>query len=255
MAIRVMTKVWDEGPDDRTETIVLLCLADHANDDGKCYPSITRIAERCRLSRQGTMNALGRLEDDGWITKHSGGGRGNPNHYTIHLGRFDKGSSSLDGKEDLKGQADKEKGQADKEKGQADKDKGSSSLDGNRQEPANNRKGSARTREGGDEQGEEKNQDRTRDEDPPGVEVWVDVTGERPNIATRGNLQAAFTREDAPRWDEDTFRDVLREAYQNVDRDAHRVRIGYLMSSYQRALPEGKNGQDVEYNARGYQIQ
>jgi len=87
------------------------------------------------------------------------------------------------------------------------------------------------------------------------VEVWVDVTGERPNAGSRQSLKDAFTRSDAPPWDEDTFRKALREAYQNVDLDAGRVRIGYLMTAYQQKLPESKNGKETEYNARGYRIQ
>ena len=180
MAIEVMTRVWKEGPEDKTETLVLLYLADKASEDGtKCYPSISRIADRCRLSRQGAMNVLARLEDKGWITKHSGGGRGYPNHYTIHLNRFGKKSSPDDKKrqpEDEEHMADKakgsssftvlpkgssrltvltkgsscldglsnQKGKADKEKGKADKAKGSSCLDGNRNRTVNNRQNTPR---------------------------------------------------------------------------------------------------------------
>ena len=82
----------------------------------------------------------------------------------------------------------------------------------------------------------------TRDGDPPGVRVWVEVTGERPTISTRETLKNAFTRDDAPRWDEVTFRKVVREAYQNVGRDAGRIRIGYLMTSYEKMLARQGDG-------------
>ena len=143
MSIRYMTKVWDAGPEDRTETMVLLALADHANDDGRCYPSISHLADKTRLSRQGLCNALDRLEDDGWISRERGGGRGNPTHYTLQDQRFGaspKQSSQVDGKNDVNSQADTVNSQA-------DQDKQSTSLDGNRQEPSKNRQSRAPARD------------------------------------------------------------------------------------------------------------
>ena len=121
-----MTQVWDNGPEDRTETMVLLALADRANDDGtSCYPSLTEISARCRLSRQGTVNVLDRLEDNGWLSRDRGGGEGNPTHYYINAERLRQSSSLTE--------SDSQDSQADKVDSQADKDRQSSWLDGNRQ--------------------------------------------------------------------------------------------------------------------------
>jgi hypothetical protein len=108
---------------------------------------------------------------------------------------------------------------------------------------------SARVREGGveDSRFEQDPDEETpceedppiREDDPPGVEVWVDVTGERPTIQTRENLKNAFTRENGPRWNAPVFRQTLREAFQNVNRDPRRIKIGYLMSSYEKKLSRG----------------
>jgi len=108
---------------------------------------------------------------------------------------------------------------------------------------------SARVREGGvedsrfeqdpDEETACEDDSPTRENDPPGVEVWVDVTGERPTIQTRENLKNAFTREDGPCWNMPVFRKTLREALQNVNRDPRRIKIGYLMSSYEKKLSRG----------------
>jgi len=81
-----------------------------------------------------------------------------------------------------------------------------------------------------------------REDDPAGVRVWVDVTGERPNIQTRQTLRDELTREDGPLWDEDVFRKVLREAWNNVGRDPDRIRVGYLMTSYEQALAREAGG-------------
>jgi hypothetical protein len=96
-----------------------------------------------------------------------------------------------------------------------------------------------------------------REDDPPGVRIWTEVVGERPTIGTRNELKDAFTGSDSPRWDDQTFRKTLREAYLNVGRDAHRIRVGYLLTSYEQHLARGGDSMpdpDVEFNARGYPI-
>lgn len=97
-----------------------------------------------------------------------------------------------------------------------------------------------------------------REEDPLIVRIWINVTGDRPNIATLNELRDAFGSDDSPRWDKDTFRKTLKEAYLNVGQEAHRIRIGYLLTSYEQHLARGGDSMtdpDVEFNARGYKIQ
>ena len=185
-----------------------------------------------------------RLEDKGFLTVDENGGPGGTNNYQLHPAR-------LEGRTECTGE-----GEHRSPGGEPDDGKGRSTFARNRQEPSDNRQESARVRE----------------DDPAGVKVWVDVTGERPNAQTRMALRDELTREEAPLWDEEMFRKVLREAWLNVGRDAHRIRVGYLLTSYEQALARkaGTNGgrqttedgkiqgepePDVEYNARGYPIQ
>ena len=51
MCIRIMTRVWDEGPSDRAELLVLLALADFADENGYCWPSIATISAKVRIPR------------------------------------------------------------------------------------------------------------------------------------------------------------------------------------------------------------
>jgi len=140
MSIKLMTQVWEHGPEDRTETMVLLALADRANDEGtSCYPSLTEISQRCRLSRQGTVNVLDRLDENGWIERERGGGEGHPTRYHLDADRLRQSSSFTE--------SDSQDSQADKEDSQADTGRQSSWLDGNHHEPSGNRQG-GRTREG-----------------------------------------------------------------------------------------------------------
>ena len=70
------------GPTDR---LVLLSLADHAGEDGTCYPSIARLCQRTGLGERAVQQALKRLREAGKLTAKMGGGRGNSTLYTITL--------------------------------------------------------------------------------------------------------------------------------------------------------------------------
>lgn len=70
------------GPTDR---LVMLALADHAGDDGICYPSIARLCQRTGLGERAVQGIIKRLKDAGHITAKIGGGRGNATAYTIRL--------------------------------------------------------------------------------------------------------------------------------------------------------------------------
>lgn len=65
-----MTKVWEWSRTEGAELLVMLALADHADDDGMCYPGIERIAKKCRISGRSvqrhikTACELGELQVD-----------------------------------------------------------------------------------------------------------------------------------------------------------------------------------------------
>lgn len=44
MSIRIMTEIWEYSPSSGTELLMMLAIADHANDDRECWPSIARLA-------------------------------------------------------------------------------------------------------------------------------------------------------------------------------------------------------------------
>ena len=83
MSIRVMTEVWHNGPPGATDCLLMLALADYANDDGECWPSIEGLARKARLSERGVQTALRRLESAGWIEIEPGGGRKRCNLYRL----------------------------------------------------------------------------------------------------------------------------------------------------------------------------
>ena len=83
MSIKIMTLVWQNGPEKQSERFVLLALADYANDDGECWPSIAGLMQKTCLSERGIQSVIRRLCADGWLEIEAGGGRRNCNLYTI----------------------------------------------------------------------------------------------------------------------------------------------------------------------------
>lgn len=74
MSIRLMNFAWDSAVS-IAQKIVLISLADQANDDGACWPSTERLTRRCSMDRRTVQRALSGLEDEGYIQRHERPGR------------------------------------------------------------------------------------------------------------------------------------------------------------------------------------
>lgn len=86
MSIRIMAAVWDHAEAEGGELLVLLALADHAGDDGWCYPSVAGLAQKARLSTRQVRTCIRRLEAKGLVLCPSKtGGRGGTNRYRVTL--------------------------------------------------------------------------------------------------------------------------------------------------------------------------
>jgi hypothetical protein len=70
-----MTEVWDKAPYKQSDLLVLLALADSANDEGVCWPSVPTLARRGRVKDRQVQKVLVRLEADGWLTRRERAGR------------------------------------------------------------------------------------------------------------------------------------------------------------------------------------
>ncbi len=64
-----------------TQKAVLISLADNANDDGHCWPSISTICERTCFGRTSVIDAIKWLETEGYVTANRENGR----HTTYQL--------------------------------------------------------------------------------------------------------------------------------------------------------------------------
>lgn len=77
MSIKLMTAAWDRQDLSSTQKLVLLALADWANDEGLCWPSIDRVALKASLTSRGVQKTIRALEEMQFLRKEEIKGRGN----------------------------------------------------------------------------------------------------------------------------------------------------------------------------------
>jgi hypothetical protein len=103
MSIKVMTEVWEHSKAKSTDLLVLLALADMANDEGECWPSMSTIGRKCRIN---TRNARARIYslknlgevvviESGGKSSSKGGVRSNRYRITVHMDDPDTVASDL----------------------------------------------------------------------------------------------------------------------------------------------------------------
>jgi hypothetical protein len=84
-----MTAIWDCSPAKGSELLLLLAMADVANDAGICYPGVTTLAKKIRMTERHTQNLLRKLESEGLVKTGFNAGaltaKGLTNRYRILL--------------------------------------------------------------------------------------------------------------------------------------------------------------------------
>ncbi len=101
MSVRVMTWVWDQTEVGGGDRLLLLALADEADDEGgSCYPSIRRLAAKTRTHTNTVQRGVGRLEAAGLIEvdRPEKQGRGHFNRYRLLVERAPNQCPSDQGK-------------------------------------------------------------------------------------------------------------------------------------------------------------
>ena len=95
MSIKLMSLVWElsqiNSEINRDDKFLLLALADHANDDGECYPSLSKIQKKCFFSKQGLLNSMDRVIQIGYVSKNRRkreNGSNTSNLYQLHEDLF-----------------------------------------------------------------------------------------------------------------------------------------------------------------------
>lgn len=83
MSIKVMSAVWECEGLDAAERLVMLSLADHADDEGTCYPSIARLCLRTSMSDRGVQKVMARLIERGFLAVEMNAGKRGANLYRL----------------------------------------------------------------------------------------------------------------------------------------------------------------------------
>ncbi|WP_434927181.1 helix-turn-helix domain-containing protein [Shewanella sp. HL-SH2] len=89
MSMELMVKAMKSKVGNPLRKLVLLKLADNANDQGECWPSYSYIAEQCEMSRRSVMDHVKELETSGFLRReYRKGVKGNSSN-VFHL-NFDE---------------------------------------------------------------------------------------------------------------------------------------------------------------------
>lgn len=62
MSIKLMTAIWEHSRAKGSELLLLIAIADHADDEGNAFPSVTNLAKKIRMTQRGTQMLLRKLE-------------------------------------------------------------------------------------------------------------------------------------------------------------------------------------------------
>lgn len=82
MSIKLMSKVWSSAPYAGDQLLILLAIADFANDDGFFFASKSTLSKKCRCSVEYVRLTLKKFIDDGVIcVTKQGWGRGHATEF------------------------------------------------------------------------------------------------------------------------------------------------------------------------------
>ncbi|HEX8184670.1 MAG TPA: helix-turn-helix domain-containing protein [Blastocatellia bacterium] len=86
MSIEAMNRVWKKSKQKGSDLLLMLALADYANDKDFCWPGTDVLAERIRMSRRNTQRSLIRLEEAGEIYRIKDKARNRASFYIVAVG-------------------------------------------------------------------------------------------------------------------------------------------------------------------------
>lgn len=92
MSMRLMAQAMSIKVGNPLRKLVLIKLADNANDDGICFPSYQYIADVCEISRRSAMNHIEALIDMGFVLKKSRKNKDGSSS-NLYVLNFEKGSA------------------------------------------------------------------------------------------------------------------------------------------------------------------
>jgi hypothetical protein len=95
MSIKIMNAVWQFSNQKGTSLLLMIAIADNANDGGEAWPGIEYLAHKIRMSERQTQRLVRDLEKTDELIVERGGGRGNAHRYFILVGKPPEEISAL----------------------------------------------------------------------------------------------------------------------------------------------------------------
>jgi len=90
MSMKLMVEVFNVDFGSPIKKLIMLKLADNADDKGMCFPSMAHIAEKCNCSRSSVVRSINALKASGYLSiqqrQKPGSKEKQSNIYTINLG-------------------------------------------------------------------------------------------------------------------------------------------------------------------------
>jgi hypothetical protein len=84
VSIAIQSAVWQHSKFKGTALLLLLAIADFADDDGQAYPSVATLARKIRSKPRNTQKILRQLQDSGELEIELGCGPHGTNLYRVH---------------------------------------------------------------------------------------------------------------------------------------------------------------------------
>lgn len=85
MSIKIMSLVWEKSKHHGSALLLMLALADHADDKGRCWPGMTSLGLKTRMGRRNVVRLMERLEKSGEVIVEVRGGQSASNRYRINV--------------------------------------------------------------------------------------------------------------------------------------------------------------------------
>jgi hypothetical protein len=85
VSVKVVSAVWEHSRTEGVTRLIFIALADHCDHDGLAWPSIERVAEKCRVSVRTVQRAYKDIELMGEMVRTIRPGRTRTNLYQVVL--------------------------------------------------------------------------------------------------------------------------------------------------------------------------
>lgn len=79
----MITRVWDYSALRGNDLLMLLAIADFADDDGNAYPAVATLAEKCRIQPRNANKILAALRESGELEVRQNEGPKGTNRYRV----------------------------------------------------------------------------------------------------------------------------------------------------------------------------